>query len=105
MLHDLDSRVTRGSVDIVDRRERRCATRNAVELDRAEAEVEHGVGAVVIHYNGGRIKPRRRIDINLIAISKAQIGDFVVAEVGGSVVAEIVRIGTRTACQYIVAET
>src|SRR4051794_11931921 len=105
MLHDFDSCVPRGSVDLVDRRERRCAARNAVELDRAEAEVEHGVGAVVTDYDRGRIKPRCGIDINFTAISKAKIGVLVVAEVGGRVVAEMVRMGARATCQYIVAET
>ena len=81
------------------------ATRNAVERDGAEAEVERRVGAVVVHHDGGRIERRIGIDVNFIAVSKAQVGDFIVAEAGGSVVAEIVHVGARTACLHIVAET
>lgn len=61
--------------------------------------------AVVDHHDGGRIERRIGIDANYIAVSKAQVGDFIVAEVGGSVVAEIVRVGARTACLHIIAET
>src|SRR3954469_25955883 len=101
-LHDLDCRRITGSVvDVLDRCERRCATRNAVERDGAEAEVKHCVGAVVTDDDGGRIKSWRGIDIDGVAVGKAEVSDFVVTEVGPGTVAEVEHIGAGTACQEI----
>ncbi len=101
--HDFDDRGPRSHVDVVDRREWRCASRDAVELNRSEAEVEHGIGAIVVDYDRVRIESRRSIDVYQVTIGETEIRYLVITEVGGGVVTEIIGVGARATRQRVVS--
>ena len=100
------SRIASGVVDVVDRLRTASAppvTPSSVMVPKPKSStvlVPSSLTTTVVGSNR-----RRGIDINLLAVGKAEVGNFVIAEVGAGIVAEIERIGASTACQHIVAGT